>query len=258
LELIPILKDLTGLELAWLAGTYVFGFVVKGFFGFGAVPPMLLVGSLLMPPHQAVLLAGLVNAMSQAFLVPDGVRHGARGMAGGMALLVVPGLLIGVLVFREMSSDRLQLVLGLVILALVFLDGPGMRPLIEPLILRSPRIFGVCAAAMTGLMAGLIGAGGMIFMSTYLRYRIGDHLRFRGTIILIVTAMLVTRTVFLVAEGLVNQPLTLQALAFVPAGFLGAYIGSWLSRRLSNDRYFRVYRAFLIVSALAFTVRAIT
>lgn len=258
MEFVPIFKDLTGLELASLAGTYVFSFVVKGFFGFGAVPPMLLVGSLLMPPHQAVLLAGLVNAMSQAFLFPDGVRHGARGLASGMALLVVPGLLVGVLAFRDLSSEHLQLALGLIILALVFLDGPGMRPHIEPVILRSPRIFGVGAAAMTGLMAGLIGAGGMIFMSTYLRYRIGDHLRFRGTIILIVTAMLLTRTFFLVAGGLVNTPLALQALAFMPAGFLGAYIGRWLSRSLSNDRYFRVYRTFLIVSALAFTLRAMT
>ena len=257
MEFVKIFEDLTGLQLAFLASAYCFGFLVKGFFGFGAVPPMLLAGSLLMPPHQAVLLAGLINAMSQVFLLPDGLRHGARRTAGSMALLIVPGLLLGVMVFRELSSERLQLYLGLIIVAFVFLDGPGIRPYIEPLIERSPRIFGVCTALMTGLMAGLIGAGGMIFMSTFLRYRISDRLRFRGTIILIVTAMLAVRTGLLVASGLVTVGLALQAMVFIPAGIFGAYAGSWLSRKLTNDNYFRAYRVFLVVSALVFTARAV-
>ena len=256
MEFAPLFSALSAAQLAFLACAYVFGFVVKGFFGYGAVPPMILAGSLLMPPHHAVLLAGLINALSQVFLLPDGLRHGSRKMAGRMLLLVIPGLVVGVLVFKELSSERLQLVVGLIILLLVFLDGPALRPYLEPLVRAWPRAFGAGAATIAGMLAGIVGAGGMIFLSTYLRFWLTERMQFRGTIILIVTGLLATRTALLFGTGLVTTGLLFQALMFAPIGMVGSLVGGWLSRRVSNTSYFKAYRAFLIVAALLLTLRA--
>ena len=52
---IPIFPEMTGLEIAALAAIYASAFLIKGVFGFGAVPLLIVGGTFVVEAHHAVV-----------------------------------------------------------------------------------------------------------------------------------------------------------------------------------------------------------
>ncbi|ESR25585.1 sulfite exporter TauE/SafE family protein [Lutibaculum baratangense] len=254
---IPVFEGLALWQFAALAAAYALAFLIKGVFGYGAVPPMILMGSLLMPPHEAVLLGGLVNLASQTFIIPDGIRHGDRALAGRMVIYIMPALVLGVFVFKYLPSDGLQLVVGIVLLAILLMEGSPAWRRLEPVFARRHRLFGSISAIIAGLMAGVVGAGAMVFLSIYLRTRASERMSFRGTVILIVTAILTWRTILFVGAGLIGWSLVLQAAIMLPLAAVFLLVGTRLAQTLSNSVYFRAYQVFMIMAAVLLIVRGL-
>ncbi len=252
-----VFDGLSAWQFGAVLAAYALAFTIKGVFGYGAVPPMILMGSLVMPPHHAVLLAGLVNLASQGLLLPDGLKHGNRRLAGRMILFIVPALVVGVFVFQRLDPARLQLTVGLLLLAILLADGTTWRDKLTPLVDRQRGLFSAASAIIAGMLAGIVGAGAMIFLSVYLRTREGDRLAFRGTIILVTSAILVWRTVLLVAADLVTRSLLLEALLMLPLSAAFLQFGRAVARRVSNEAFFKAYRVLMITAAALLVVRGV-
>ena len=240
-----------------LVAAYLLAFVIKGLFGYGAVPPMILMGSLLMPAHQAVIVAGLVNFASQWILLPEGLKSADRKVAGRMIVFILPALVVGVIIFRELPSDGLQFTVGLILLLILLAEFSSLRNIIEPIAHRNAAVFSAVSSTVAGLLAGIVGAGAMIFLSVFLRSILPERVTFRGTIILIVTCILVFRTFLLAATGMVSRSDVIIALMLLPIAALGLPLGRALSNVLTNKSFFIAYRWFMICAALLLMLRAV-
>lgn len=242
--------------LALLAGYFV-AFTIKGVFGYGAVPPMIMVGSLVMPPHDAVILAALVNLGGQGLLIPDGVRHGDARIAARSLVLILPTLFVGVVIFDNLPREALELFVGAFLLAFLLLDGSTPQKQFFERFSHRPRLLAGLSAVLAGLIAGVIGAGAMILFGIWLRSVIQDRQVFRGTIILVVTGLIVVRMTFLFGFGLITVPLVLEAASLVPLALAGLSLGRLFTNRMTDKAYFSLFRAFMIVGCITLIVRAL-
>lgn len=244
-------------QIAALAAAYIVAFAVKGVFGYGAVPPMILIGALLMPPHKAVLLAGLVNFAAQGVLLPDGLRSGDRRLARKMVLFILPALVPGVFVFKAMPTDGLQVTLGIMLITILLLESSRWKSSLERVVDRRKEVFGMGSAIFAGLMAGIVGAGGMLLLSVYLRRVLSGRMEFRGTVILIVSAVLVFRTALLAGAGLVTKSLVLEAVLALPVAALSLSVSRRVVGSLSNSAYFLAYWYFMMGASALLVLRGL-
>ncbi len=254
---LPIFAGVSAWQWVALALAYALAFVIKGVFGYGAVPPMVLMGSLIMPPHHAVLLAAIVNLASQSLLVPDAIRHGNRAIFGRMILFIMPAAVAGTLLFQVLSPGSLQLVVGVLLLSVLLIENSTLRARIVPVARARRGLFSTVAALIAGLIAGVVGAGAMVFLSVYLRTLLPEKTEFRGTVILIVTSILAWRAILLISLGLITWTLVAEALTLIPVAAAALTLGKWLSDKLSNDGFFTIYRWFMISAALLLIVRGL-
>ncbi|WP_197078428.1 sulfite exporter TauE/SafE family protein [Hoeflea sp. IMCC20628] len=250
-----IFEGLSFWQLALLLAAYALAFVIKGVFGYGAILPMILMGSFVMPPHQAIILAGLVNLASQVVLVPDGLKYGNHCLAGRMILFIIPAVIVGVLMFRLLEPAALQFTVGFLLLLILLAEGAAWQKRVLPFVKARQNFFSGAAALIAGLLSGLVGAGAMIFLSVYLHTVITERLALRGTIILIVTAMLAWRMLLLVWADFLNWDIALEALILLPVAVLFIQIGRTIAQRLSNDIFFRAYRIFMIFGSVGLMLR---
>ena len=56
---VPLFEGVSDVGILLLVALYFLAFVIKGIFGFGAIPPLVVFGALITEPHHAVLLAAV-------------------------------------------------------------------------------------------------------------------------------------------------------------------------------------------------------
>jgi uncharacterized membrane protein YfcA len=214
-----------------------------------------MIGSLVLPPHHAVILAGLINLGAQGLLVPDGVRTGDVRLAARSLLLILPTLVLGVAIFDALPQQALGVAVGAILLVFLLLDGSGPQKRLFDLFADRPRLLAGISAALAGLIAGVIGAGAMIMFGIWLRTVVEERLAFRGTIILVVTGIIVVRMTLLAGLGLITVPLLLEAATLVPLALAGLALGRLFTTRLSDKAYFTLYRLFMILGCVTLILR---
>ena len=108
-------------DLAVLAAIYFGAFFLKGVFGIGTMPPLVIFGAWVFEPHDAVVLAVLVNAVTQAQFVTAMRRDAdwklARPMVLAFALSIVAGVWIFGRLFQTLSEERFRLYFNAVLMA---------------------------------------------------------------------------------------------------------------------------------------------
>lgn len=243
--------------VVFLLAVYFLAFMVKGLFGYGAVPMVIVAGSLVVPPHDAVVLAALVNVISQIVLIPDGLRDGDRKIALNCIVFMVPAVLLGVFLFRVLKPQGLEILAGGLILGLTLIDMTALRTKLLPENIGDIRFLGAGMSIIAGLLAGVVGAGAMLFLSVYLRRRLPEARQFRATVILIVTVMVVWRTLLLALSGFITGGVVLQAAIIIPVSGIAAQIGRSMAGKLSSQTYFRTYQIFLALMASLLILKAI-
>ncbi len=249
-DFIPF-ANLDGISIAVVVAVYFFAFFIRGIIGFGSALPAVLVSAWILPPHDAVLLALLTSVFAQVQLLPQGYREANWKIAKPMLAGTIVSIIVGVWIFASLSAAWLTIVLGLVLSAAVLAD---MVRLAERLA-EKLRLDGVAVAfwlaALAGLIAGVAGAGAQYFISFYIRWAAPTPREFRATNIVISGFMALWRAVVTLAAGLITIKLTVEAMLIMPAAYAGAWGGRKLAGRLSPERYFGLFRWFLLIAAAA-------
>ncbi len=254
---VPIFQGTSGLDLAVLVIVYAFAFMVKGVFGIGAMPVIVLIGALVLDPHQAVLLAMLVVTYSHFLFIPEAFRRGDWRLCGILAIGYVPAIVLGVMIFESLTPTWLGVVVGLVLIGVIVTDAAISPQKIRRLAASMPQSGSIGLAALSGCISGLVGAGGMIFISLYIKSLYDDARRFRATIILIAILLSFWRFTVQYIKGIITVPLLYESLFLLPAAFVGTYLGMRLFDHTPSDKYFRAFRIFLILAALSIVFRSI-
>ncbi len=244
-------------QLALLAVVYAGAFFVKGVFGYGSVPILIVAGSALVEPHHAVVLAAVTNLFTHAQYIGDGWRHGRRGLVARAAIFLLPAIAAGVWVFSRLEGTSLSILAGAIILLSVLADARGWMKPLEPWVRANPRLCAPLFGTTAGLIAGIIGAGSIAFISLYVR--IYEHSRqgFRATIILVTTVILFWRTSVLTFAGEITWTVAGEALCLMPGALLAGWLGARFSKRLGDAAFLRAYRGVLILGAALMVLRGV-
>lgn len=252
---LEIFAGLPAWQLCLLAAVYAAAFFVKGIFGYGAVPILIVAGSMLLEPHHAVVLAAVSNLATHAQYLPDGIRNGQRALVVRAALFLLPAIAFGVWVFTRLEGASLSILAGSIILFSVIADAQGWLKPLEPWVLAHPRISGPAFGTTAGLISGIVGSGAIAFISLYVRIFEQERMGFRGTIILVTAVILVWRTSVLTFAGEITFSVVGEAALLLPAGLLAGWIGGRVSRKLADATFFRAYRAVLCLGAALMILR---
>ncbi|MCI5074508.1 TSUP family transporter [Oricola sp.] len=247
--------------LAWqvylLGAVYAAAFFVKGIFGYGAVPILILAGSMLVEPHHAVVLAAVSNLATHVQYLPDGLRNGQRALVARAALFLLPAIAFGVWVFARLEGTSLSILAGGIILFSVLADARGWLKPLEPWVRAHPRFSAPVFGTTAGLISGIIGAGAIAFISLYVRIFERERQGFRGTIILVTAVILIWRTSMLTLAGEITWSVAGEAMLLLPGGLLAGWLGTRVSRRLADATFFRAYRAVLCLGAAIMIFRGL-
>jgi uncharacterized protein len=235
--------------LAGLALVYFAAFFVKGLFGYGAVSALVVGASFFVSPHHAVLLAALSNTFTQIQLMPQGWREGDRAIAGRLAFWAVPSIVLGVWIFANSGETGLGLMIGFTILALVGLEMTGALARIEPFIARHAAVLGPALSAFSGMLAGMVGAGGVILLSIYIRLLCPEKRLFRGTVLMVATVFVLWRALVLAVGGMIGWDLLYEALLLAPVAWAGSKAGTSFMRGMPDPVFFRAYQGVLVLAS---------
>nr|WP_256471639.1 sulfite exporter TauE/SafE family protein [Oceanicola sp. 502str15] len=239
-----------------LVSVYAAAFFVKGVFGYGAVPFLIVVGSFLVEPHQAVVLAALCNLMLHLPYMPDGLKYGQRDLTLRMGVFLLPAIAFGVWVFSRIDGASLGMLAGGVIMFSVIADARGLLDPLAPWVRSHKRLAAPVFGVVAGLISGIIGAGAVAFISLFVRIFAPDRYSFRGTIILVTAVILVWRTTMLSVSGHVTLTVFCEALLLLPGGMVCGFIGARVARGMTDTLFFQAYRVMLVVGAALMFLRS--
>ncbi len=243
--------------VAVIVAIYFAAFITRGVLGFGAVAPIVIITSLLIEPHHAVLLALVAGTLPQLQMLPEGIRDGDRAIARPVLVAMMAGIPGGVWVFANMGTDRFTLVLGSVIAVLIMLDmGHVLDRAFKHMNLRAlPVALGLSLVA--GFVNGIAGAGGVVSIAVYLRHACANHVSLRGTLILIGTLLMCWRLVVTGVGGLISLKLVAEAIILLPVVYVGVWLGTRYFRTATPERYHRLVQLVILLSAFGLIYKGV-
>lgn len=253
----PIFQDTSGWGMAFLLVLYFCAYTVKGVFGIGAMPLIVLLGSWVLPPHQAVLVAMLVLTYNQVMFVPESFRYGDWRLCGLLSIGYVPTVAWGVWFFDHLNQSCLDIVLGVLLISVILADAIISPKKFRSVSERFPTSGPLIMAAVTGLISGIVGAGSLIFLSLYLKNLYRDPRTFRATILLVSVLISIWRFAVQYFKGMITVPLLSESFILAPAAFMGAYFGIRLFKITPSATYFRFFRIILVILSLSLIIRSL-
>lgn len=240
----------SSLAVAGVCVIYFISFMGRGALGFGAIAPAVTLSSFLIPPHHAVLLAVVTAIVPQLQILPEGIRHGDWQVARPAIPALLLSIPVGVWLFTLIRSDAFSLVLGAGISLIVILDTlKVLDRAARRMDIRKPTtVFGL--SAVTGLIAGLAGAGGIMMLAVYLKHACRDYISLRATAALIGTLLIFWRLVATIVGGLIDLQLVAEAALLVPIVYAGVWTGTHYFRNMGAERYYTLFQILLLISAV--------
>jgi uncharacterized membrane protein YfcA len=243
--------------IAGIALIYFLAFLLRTALGFGGLATAITFASWLLPAHHAVLLTTVAATIPQAEMMREGIRDGDWQVSRPVILALAISIAIGVWGFAHLSSDWFAPILGGIISVIVLLDVTKALDRVALLLpLRSPPV-AFALAFVTGIIGGLSGAGGLLLLSVYLKQACRDHKSLRATGILIGGLLIMWRTVAIAFAGLLTLQLVSESLLLLPAIYLGVWMGRYTLRLEDPRRYYLLFQAVLLLSALGLMAEGI-
>tara|TARA_Y100001934_G_scaffold77770_1_gene96592 strand:+ start:327 stop:1175 length:849 start_codon:yes stop_codon:yes gene_type:complete len=243
-------------QISWgaigtIALIYFGSFFIRGTFGFGSGVPAILLGSYILEPHHAVLLLLTCSSISHVQFIWHGVRHADWGVAWVILVFLIPGVIGGVWVFRELSAAWLTLVLGVVITAIVAISFTDVMVRLEERVnIRSPWICGTLAT-LSGWIAGAVGAGANYLTVAYLRHACPTAAKLRATGFTLSTVSIIGRIIVTSIAGLISPQIIAETIVLAPVVITGGWMGARFFRALPGARVDQVFRVFLLLVAIS-------
>jgi uncharacterized protein len=231
------------------AAISLLAYAVKAATGFGPAIVVVSLGSLLVGPVNAVILAAFLDTLGGLGVMYTDRHQRARVQWVGLAATMCIGAVAGGLLLPVVPTALLRRIVGLGVL------GFGLWMVLAPVVRnarwtwgtpsRSPTAdYGV--AAVAGVSGGLIGLGGPPLI-IYLGSRVGK-VEFRALLVPILLAAAVTRVATYGFTGQVDAQVLVLAAVSLPALPLGLMLGDRLFRRWSETA-FRMAIAVLVAAA---------
>ena len=253
----PVFQGVSIWELAVLVMLYAGAFMVKGVFGIGAMPAIVLISAWVLDAHHAVLLGMLIVTYSHFLFIPEAFRRGDWLLGGRLAIGYVPTVVLGVWIFDRLTHNWMGVVVGLLLIGVILAESVISPQRLRRVALQLPQSGSVLIAALSGVINGLVGAGSMIFISLYIKALYDDARRFRATLLLIAILLTFWRFAVQYIKGIITVSLVYESLVLAPAAFLGTYLGIRLFDFTPSDKYFKAFRVFLVLVALSVVIRSI-
>ncbi|MDH5749953.1 MAG: sulfite exporter TauE/SafE family protein [Rhodospirillales bacterium] len=253
---IPLYPELALSSFLLLIVIYFFGFFVKGALGMGAMTPTVLFGAWVIGAHHAVLLALVCNLFSQVQFLPEGFRYGDRAFTLRAVVPLFAAIALGVWIFGRLDDSGLELVVGFVLGGIVLLDATGLSKWIEARFRGHPSLF-IIAATISGLISGIIGAGGLFILAAFLKVVCPEPRKFRATMLLIITLAVIWRATTFAVGGFITPQLLLESAVLIPAIVAGGWVGMKFFHSISADRFNLFFRIFLIAAAASLMWRGL-
>lgn len=237
-------------EIALIFAINFFGFTLRGAFGFGAGLPNVLLMSLIIPPHQAVVLHGTATLISQLQLLPQGIRDGDWRISKLLICGFFFATIAGVALFSSLKDNQLKIAIGLLLLLIMLADWANLLERFSArLDLEKPAV-PIGYGALSGVIGAIAGGGTGYFLAAYLKWATDTPRSFRGTNLLMAIFYGFWRFVLLAIAGWIGWQMLLDAVTLLPAVVLGGIAGRMLSERLDAPAFYRGVQILLILAAV--------
>ena len=161
---------------------------------------------------------------------------------------MILGQLIGVFVLAQLPPAPMAIALGL------FVASQGIRGFLKRKPTAEAPGFAFGRGVFGGILGGLFGSGGFIY-AAYLERRLERREAFRATQAVLIALSTAWRIILCLSVGLLDGPLVLTALVFVPAMALGVFVGHHVDLRISREQLFGLLNVLLVASGLVLTIR---
>ena len=234
-----------------------FGFFVRGAFGFGSNMPIVLLTTWVLGPHHAIILVAVAAALAQIHLLPQGPRHADWKLVAALLPGTVVGVVAGTWLLSHLEASGLMAVMGALVLGIVLMDHFKLITWLSKVIDLRALPVSMGLAAMSGVLGTVSGGGGIYFLVGYLRYACPLPAVFRCTNIMISGSFMGARFVSLGIAGLIAFEYMIEALALLPAIFLGTWSGGRFFKASNPDAFYRALQVLMLCAAMALVVRGV-
>ena len=220
------------------------GYAVQGTTGFGAATLSLPILAFFFPPKVLIAVIIGVNLFQSGWLAFTERQHLDQRQALIMILFALIGLPLGYLVYRDLSTEKLKIVLGgfVVLVAISNLAG-GRQPRPWPSFLYYPLLF------LGGVTEGALANGGP-FIVIYAERMIKDKSAFRATLSLLWSSLNVVMCGIYTATGTWTREMVPLMLIALPCIALGTWLGQILHHRLPEKPFRALVFAILLLAGL--------
>lgn len=249
--------ELTPGFFAIAAPAVVFAGISKGGFGSGAAFAASAILALTLDPGTALgIMLPLLMLIDLASLRSYWGRWSwpdARVvMLGG-----VPGVALGVLLYRVADADTLRLIIGGISVAFVIWHMSQRNGLIRPVAHRLPAWVGVLAGVTVGF-ASFVSHGGGPPAAVYLLSQRLDKTRFQATTVIVFWVINIAKFIPYAFLGMFTAETALAGVALAPFALLGTWMGIrahwWVSERV----FFNLTYALLTITGTKLIWDALT
>jgi len=245
------------LALFMLGIIYFASFFVKGVFGAGSMPPLIIFGAWILEPHESVILAVITNSITQFQFVTDMRREADWQIARPIVLAFIVFVVIGVWIFGKLSGSELTIALGVGLGGTIAAEHFGLINRITSRLRKSKWKVGTLIGGVAGLLAGATGAGGVVLLSIFIKSVLEKPAAIRATVLLIASVALFWRAIVFGLGGFITIQLLLESLFLLPIAILGVRLGSKYFHAMRDDRFLRYLTIVLIVAAASLLWRGV-
>ena len=236
--------------MVYAAVVVFLGGVLRGFTGFGfalAVVPTL---SLILPPVEIVPAIAAIGIPAGLFLVGRIARTADWRSIRHLIVGAVPGVPFGVWALASLSGDAMRVVIGIIVMAAVFLLWRGFRFRQQP---PTPARIGM--GFLSGLINGATTMGGPPAIIYYLALP-GAVAIGRASILIYFFFLACATTATNWIAGLLTPKVLVWTALMLPCFLVGSWLGDRGFDKSNADTYRRVALVALALVAVVAIVRA--
>ncbi|MFV0512438.1 MAG: sulfite exporter TauE/SafE family protein [Jhaorihella sp.] len=240
------------LELNWVffavaAPAVLFAGISKGGFGSGAAFASATILALLIEPGLALgVMLPLLMLIDIATLRPYW-RKWSWPDARVMMLGGVPGVLLGVFVYRLVDADAMRVLIGAIAVGFVLWHLSQRSGLIRPFRRRLPGWAGMVAGMAAGFTSFISHAGGPPAAVYLLSQRLSKT-EYQASTVLVFWAINIAKFVPYAFLGMFTAQTALAGLVLAPFALAGAWFGVWAHRLLPERSFFAITYVLLTVT----------
>jgi uncharacterized membrane protein YfcA len=211
-----------------------------GLGGAGATATPLL--ALVIPPAQAAAIMLVALCIMDIFGIRAYLWRWDRRVLRVIVPAGVAGCVLGALTFRVLDDNWIRILVGVIVLAFLAYSLFPRKIIVRPSD-RAGRLWGT----VSGFASFITHSGGPPLMIYLLPLRLEKD-TFISTCLVYFAVINYAKIPGYVWLGLIDLRNFATAVALVPAGIAGIYLGIWLQRRMDPRWFYRVVYALIFIT----------